>query len=118
MANFCGSCGAGLNPNAKFCNGCGRPITAAKPMCPTCGQDMPQQPASSAPSSFVGAHVAQPAAQANPPVGTQAPLGNPAFHMPLYGKEFVAGQHCGNCGFDVQGNACARCGTGDITPLN
>jgi len=114
MANFCGSCGAGLNPNAKFCNGCGRPITAAKPMCPTCGQDMPQQPASSAPSSFVGAHVAQPA---NPSTGTQTLSGNLGFPFPAYGKDFIAGEHCGNCGFDVQDGTCANCGTEDLIPL-
>lgn len=119
MANFCGSCGAGLNPNAKFCSGCGLPINAAKPTCPTCGQEMPQQMANvSAPAvGYANAQVAPIATQTNTPVVNISAQGNSGFHLPVYGKEFNPGEHCGNCGFDVQDGKCSNCGTENLAPL-
>jgi len=120
MANFCGSCGSRLSPNAKFCGGCGSPVSNPNPICPTCGQDIPQdslkvEQFGPSPSNHQTSLLET---QTNPPTRDSAALPvNRELRFPKYGIEFVAGLHCGNCGFDAEGKNCPNCGTDNISPL-
>ena len=116
MANFCGSCGAGLVPNSKFCGGCGQQINMPKPVCLTCGQDLPQPGADS--FAEVGEMNFQTGGNRSQLASAVAPRTDTQANLPNYGKNFVAGQHCGNCGFETQGPVCESCCTDNVEPLS
>lgn len=144
MTTYCSSCGTPSSPGASFCSGCGQKVTAPQVNCPTCGQLWPN--ASPAPAQTLGIYsqadsnapawpspvpLGDPSALANFPAPTpnlttlqsfapsQQSTTSAPIKLPNYGKNFVEGKHCGNCGSEiVQGGLeCPNCQTSDFAKI-
>lgn len=141
MTTFCSSCGTPASPGAAFCSGCGQRVVAPQVNCPTCGQvwaNAPTtpvqaagnyaQPTGTAPAWPAPAPSLDPAGLASFPAPTpnltnlqsfpppQQATASAPVKLPIYGKDFVEGKHCGNCGADIEQGAleCSNCQTSDF----
>lgn len=141
MIIFCSNCGTQSVPGATFCSGCGQRVVAPQVNCPTCGQVWPNapsapthaavvssQPISNAPAWPAPIPSSDSSVLANFPAPTPSPNDLQSFpppqqatasapvKPPIYGRNFVEGKHCGNCGADVELGAltCPNCQTNDL----
>jgi predicted amidophosphoribosyltransferase len=144
VKSYCSNCGTPSSPGASFCSGCGQKVAAPQVNCPTCGQIWPHastasaqtsgnhsQPASNASAWPAPVPLDDPSALANfppptPSITTLQSFAPPQqittsapFKLPYYGKNFVKGKHCGNCGAEiVQGVLeCPNCQTSDFAKI-
>jgi len=146
VTTYCSSCGAPATPEALFCSSCGQSLLKDK-NCPTCGQIWPSAPTPLAQASSTQTNIGYsqpivseqawpapipqqvtlsslPAPAPNPmnlqsfPPPSQGPV-NPSVRPPNYGRNFVEGVHCGNCGTGIeQGQiTCSVCGTNDFSKI-
>ena len=142
MTTYCSTCGTPSVPGASFCSGCGQRVVAPERNCPTCGQVWPNAPHAQPPalvsppasspqawpapttnSASAGLSSFPPPAPSNfNPQGFPPPpqaSSNVQIKLPVYGKNFIEGSHCGNCGAQIQVDLseCISCGTADYSKL-
>jgi hypothetical protein len=144
VTTYCSSCGTPSSAGASFCSGCGQRVVVPQVNCPTCGQVWQNPPVAQVQS---GGLYSQPASNtqawsAPVPYNNTADLASlpaPAPNLtnfqsfappqqvtvdtpikpPLYGKNFVEGKHCGNCGADIEQGVleCSNCQTSEFAKM-